>query len=218
MKKIGIGLLLVMAFGFIFLLQSPQYKKIAPTKDTSSELFVATSKLMEMVANQPKALSMCLETARETLYSYEPQEQHSLVLKYLNKIKALRLQNQAWVEVYKEQLSFVPSKESSENPKILNDLRKLSKPLDLVAFVNKNKSVDLGFNLRKIHDELTRSSVILARYDSEFENELDQVLKKLSKTSSLWQRIKDNVQAFFYKALPPEIMDTEMIDKANNDL
>ena len=76
--------------------------------------------------------------------------------------------------------------------------------------------------LGKRYKGYIKTTDVLAKFDSEFEKLQSDFLIEAHKNNNdnLWKRFTENIQSFFSKALPitEDTMDTDMIDKINNDI
>jgi hypothetical protein len=225
-----------------------QFHTVANKKnDIQSKTFKVFEKiepLYRVFLAQPEAIKQIFKLSMEnvSVYHYVPDVQSELSLKYMQAIKDARIQNQKWVNAYESHLKVIKARYNidfntvedghiaQEIFSFIQELNTLNQPEELEFlidqfFTNEISEKDLNAmvnTLGKRYKGHLKTTDILEKIDRKFEVlQSDFLIEAHKKNSnSLWQRIIDKVQAFFYQAIPmtDDTMDMEMIDKTNNDL
>ncbi|PIZ32507.1 MAG: hypothetical protein COY39_05405 [Alphaproteobacteria bacterium CG_4_10_14_0_8_um_filter_37_21] len=225
-----------------------QLKKVSnKNKNIYNKTFKTYEKIKPLYFSflaQPQAIKQIFKLSTENiaLYHYAPDVQSALALKYLHTIKNARIQNQKWVDGYEKHLKAIKVRHNIDFNILTDDnsaqglsafiqeLNTLTTPAQLEPFIDrfftqqtseKNLSVMVSI-LGKRYKGYIKTTDVLAKFDSEFEKLQSDFLIEAHKNNNdnLWKRFTENIQSFFSKALPitEDTMDTDMIDKINNDI
>ena len=225
-----------------------QFQKVTIKKSNiQSKIFKIFEKVKPLYIAflaQPDAIKQIFKLSIEnvSIYHYAPDIQSELSLKYLQTIKDARIQNQKWVDAYEAHLKTLKVRYNidfntveddnvtQEISPFIQELNTLNSPEQLEPFIDQ-------FFVNQISEKLLNAMVrtlgtrykghikttdVLEKIDRKFEVlQSDYLIDAHKKNNaSLWKRMIDKLQSFLYQALPitEDTMDSEMIDKINNDL